>query len=324
MYHEVLNKSDSIKQFYILGDRLGEGSFGVVRKAVRRTTGEEVAVKTIEKHKLASEELASLQLETEILSQIDHPNVVKTFEIFDESDRLYIVMEVMTGGELFDRIVEKDHYSEKEAADTIRPIVDAIKYCHEMGITHRDIKPENLLYSSPDPGALIKVSDFGLARYYDDELMTTACGTPSYVAPDILLGQGYTPMVDFWSIGIVLYIMLCGFPPFYEDTNEALFEAIKRGQFEFPSPFWDNISEMAKDLIRNCLQVDPERRFGADDILNHEWVVGHNTPRTNMPEVTEKLREYNVKRRFRKYANTAIASNKFIAVGKQARSRLDS
>jgi len=324
MYHEVVNKEDSIKQAYVLGEKVGEGSFGLVRKAIRRATGEEVAIKAIDKHKLDPDELTSLQLEAEILSQVDHPNVVKTYEIYDEANYLYIVMELMTGGELFDRIVEKDHYSEKEAADTIRPIVDAIKYCHEMGIAHRDMKPENLLYASPDPSALIKVSDFGLARYYDDELMTTACGTPSYVAPDILSGLGYTLKVDYWSVGVVLYIMLCGFPPFYEDTNEALFDVIKRGQFEFPSPFWDSISEMAKDLIRNCLQVDPKARFGADEILCHEWIAGHNTPRTNMPQVTEKIREYNVKRKFRKYANTAIASNKFMAVGKEARSRLDS
>jgi len=217
--------------------------------------------------------------------------------------------------------VEKDHYSEKEAADTIRPIVDAIKYCHEMGIVHRDIKPENLLYNSVDPSAIIKISDFGLARYYNDDLMTTACGTPSYVAPEILIGKGYDLSVDYWSIGVVLYIMLCGFPPFYEDSNEALFEAVKQGQFEFPSPFWDDISDMAKDLIRNCLQVNPRSRFGAEQILAHEWISGLNTPRVDMPHVTAKIREYNAKRRFRKYANTAIASNKFMAAAKEAKKR---
>jgi|Transcript_21814 calcium/calmodulin-dependent protein kinase I len=132
-------------------------------------------------------------------------------------------MELMEGGELFDRIVEKDHYSEKEAAKTISPIVDAIKYCHEMGIVHRDLKPENLLYATNDDAAIIKISDFGMARFYDDDVMTTACGTPSYVAPEILGGRGYGFEVDIWSVGVVLYIMLCGFPPFAEETNAELF-----------------------------------------------------------------------------------------------------
>jgi len=145
-------------------------------------------------------------------------------------------MELMTGGELFDRIVEKEHYSEKEAADTIRPIVDAIRYCHEMGIAHRDLKPENLLYSSPDPSAVLKITDFGLAKVLNNELMTTACGTPGYVAPEIIEGKGYGPAVDYWSLGVIIYVMLCGYPPFYEETNEKLFDMIKTAKYEFPSP----------------------------------------------------------------------------------------
>ena len=139
-------------------------------------------------------------------------------------------MELMRGGELFDRvtftqIVDKDHYSEKEAADTIRPIIDAIKYCHDMGIVHRDLKPENLLYTDEE-GGIIKIADFGFARFYEDDIMTTACGTPGYVAPEILSGRGYGLEVDYWSIGVILYIMLCGFPPFTEDSNERLFKMI--------------------------------------------------------------------------------------------------
>lgn len=165
-------------------------------------------------------------MEVEILSQLDHPNVVKLYEIFDEGNVLYLVMELMNGGELFDRIVEKEAYSEKEAADTIRPIVDSIRYCHENGIIHRDLKPENLLYDSSDENGTIKISDFGLARFVQNELATTACGTPGYVAPEIIEGKGYGQEVDYWSIGIILYIMLCGFPPFYDENNQKLFEAI--------------------------------------------------------------------------------------------------
>jgi calcium/calmodulin-dependent protein kinase I len=141
------------------------------------------------------------------LSQLDHPNVVKIYEIFDEDDCIYLVLELLAGGELFDRIVEKEHYSEKEAADTIRPVVDAIRYCHSLGIIHRDLKPENLLYLTTEDNSIIKVTDFGLARFVENELATTACGTPNYVAPEIINGQGYNKEVDYWSIGVIIYIM---------------------------------------------------------------------------------------------------------------------
>ena len=159
------------------------------------------------RNSLEEDEEIALQSEVDILSQLDHPNVVKLYEIFDEGDCLYLVMELMVGGELFDRIVEREHYSEKEAADTIRPLVDAIRYCHSMGIVHRDLKPENLLYGSRDGGATLKISDFGLARFVQGELATTACGTPGYVAPEIIAGKGYGQEVDYWSVGVILYIL---------------------------------------------------------------------------------------------------------------------
>lgn len=154
---------------------------------------------------------------------MDHPNVLKIFEIFDEIDFIYLVLELLKGGELFDRIVEKENYSEKEAAETVRPIVDALRYCHSLGIIHRDLKPENLLYATNVDSSIIKVTDFGLARFVENELATTACGTPNYVAPEIIAGKGYSKEVDLWSIGVIIYIMLCGFPPFYDDNNTQLF-----------------------------------------------------------------------------------------------------
>lgn len=183
---------------------------------------------------------------------------MKLFEVFDTKSIMYLVMEIMTGGELFDRIVEKEAYTEAEAVETIRPIIDAMQYCHEMGIIHWDLKPENLLYETKDDGSIVKIGDFGLAWFVaPGTFATTACGTPGYVAPEIIKGEKYGKEVDYWSIGIIIYILLCGFPPFYDDDNAAMFEAIKAGEFTFPSPYWDNISEEAKNCIKGLLQVDP-------------------------------------------------------------------
>ncbi len=178
-----------------------------MHRGVHKDTGERVAIKIFDKTSLDEDDEISLQSEVDILSQLDHPNAVKLIEIFDEQNNIYLVLELLAGGELFDRIVEKESYSEKEASDTVRPIVDAIRYCHGMGIVHRDLKPENLLYESEDENSVIKITDFGLARFVLNELATTACGTPNYVAPEIIQGQGYGKEVDYWSIGVIIYIM---------------------------------------------------------------------------------------------------------------------
>jgi calcium/calmodulin-dependent protein kinase I len=293
-------KTGGLKEHYKLDKVLGEGSFAVVRKAIKKSTNEEFAVKIIDKTNLESDDQLALQTEVEILSQIDHPNIVKLHEIYDDKTRFNMVMELMTGGELFDRIVEKEYYSEKEAADTIRPVVDAIRYCHSMGIAHRDLKPENLLYATTDPNSIIKITDFGLAKVINNDLMTTACGTPGYVAPEILVGHGYDVAVDYWSIGVIIYVMLCGFPPFSEDSNEKLFDAIKKGAYDFPSPTWDDISDYAKDLIKKLLVVDPAKRLNAEGILKHPWIVGDVTPRKNLPTVTAKIKEFNARRRLKR------------------------
>lgn len=185
-------------------------------------------------------------------------------------------MELMTGGELFDTILEKEQYSEKEASDTIRPIIDAINYCHSFNIIHRDIKPENLLYSNKNPSTrVIKVSDFGLARFISSEtLATTTCGTPGYVAPEILEQKPYGTECDSWSIGVVLYILLAGFPPFYDEDNMVLFEKIKKGKYDFPTPPWDSLSNEAKDIIRHLLVVDPSKRWTCEQLLKHPWILG--------------------------------------------------
>lgn len=169
----------------------------------------------------------------------------------------------MEGGELFDRIVDKSYYTEREARDLVLLLLEAIKYCHSYGIVHRDLKPENVLLSSKDDNASIKLADFGFAKKLDldSENLTTACGTPGYVAPEILKGSSYGKTVDIWSIGVITFILLCGYPPFHHDNHNALFRLIKAGKFEFSSPYWDHISDEAKDLINQMLVVDPAKRY---------------------------------------------------------------
>lgn len=192
---------------------------------------------------------------------IEHKNIVKLKDKFDTPSHLYLVMECCSGGELFDRIVDREKYTEADAAKVVRSVADALAYCHsaEPPIVHRDLKPENLLLIDSSEDADVKVADFGLAKMLTkDTLMQTACGTPNYVAPEILEGREYDEKVDAWSLGVIMYILLCGFPPFYDENNAALFTAIKSGDFEFPSPFWDDISSEAKDCIKRMLTVDPK------------------------------------------------------------------
>lgn len=308
----LYRKGERVQDYYKMEDELGAGSFAIVKYATNKKTGEEVAIKIIDRGEMQEDDEVALKTEVEILSSLDHPNVVKMYEVFDDESYMYIVLELMTGGELFDRIVEKESYSEKEAADTIRPIVDAIRYCHENGIIHRDLKPENLLYETKEESSVIKISDFGLARFLPtNAFATTACGTPGYVAPEILKGKGYGASVDVWSIGITLYILLCGFPPFYNEDNAALFEEIKEGKFDFPSPYWDDISEMAKDLISKILTVDHNQRIDIEGILNHPWITGEDTPRTELTDVKEQIKKYNAARKLRKATYSIMAANRF-------------
>ncbi|KAG1690851.1 hypothetical protein DVH05_027453 [Phytophthora capsici] len=212
-----------------------------------------------------------------------------------------MVMEEMSGGELFDRIVEKEKYSEKEASCVVKKLADALLYCHQKGIVHRDLKPENLLYQSTDEDAEIKIADFGLAKLIKgDSLMQTACGTPGYVAPEILEGRPYGAEVDLWSLGVIAYILLCGFPPFYDENNAALFQSIKSGVYDYPSPYWDCVSDSAKDLISRLLVVDPKKRFNAQQVLDHPWVADiHGVSGDALPHFTQEMKRYNARRRFR-------------------------
>lgn len=261
---------DSIHKYYTVTDKiLGMGNFSVVKLGYKKDTNESCAIKFVDKSLVVKRPEMILN-EIEILLRVKHPHIIELIDIFEDEDGMVLCMELVSGGELFDRIVERDHFSEESAAKVMSQLFDAIAYLHNLGIVHRDLKPENLLLLNKTDD-IIKIADFGLSKLYSEEMMSTACGTPSYVAPEILLCSGYDKQIDMWSAGVIMYILLCGYPPFYNDNESVLFESIMSGNFEFHSPYWDHISPQAKDLIMKLLVVDPSKRLSAEEALNHPW-----------------------------------------------------
>lgn len=282
-----------------MGKTLGTGNFATVKHATCKRTGTQWAVKCIEKQNLTTEDSDALQMEVEVLNQLNHRNIVELREVYDTSKVFYMVMEEMVGGELFDRIVAKEHYSELEAQAVVRSIVDALAYCHDLGIVHRDLKPENLLYASQEEDADIKIADFGLAKLINEgQFMETACGTPGYVAPEVLKQEPYTAAVDMWSVGVITYILLCGFPPFYDQNNAALFQQIKSGAYDYPEPYWDDVSEGAKDLIDRLLVVEPQNRLTPRQVLEHPWIAGEVSGES-LNSAAAELKKFNARRKFK-------------------------
>ncbi|KAL1920630.1 uncharacterized protein VTP21DRAFT_1007 [Calcarisporiella thermophila] len=262
---------------YELLHKLGEGNFATVRLAKHRKTGESYAVKIIEKARFWAKAKARLALQQEIsiLMSINHPCIIRIFGVFDEDKYLYIVLELANGGELFDYVIEKQKLSEIEAQQIFFQLFCAIKYLHDRDIAHRDLKPENVLFADRDR-LKIQVSDFGLAKIVSEQsFLGTLCGTPNYVAPEVLASthkRQYHKQVDMWSLGVILYICLCGFPPFSEElAPPPLQMQIRQGLYDMPSPYWDDISEDAKDLVRKLLTVDPNKRITVEGALEHPW-----------------------------------------------------
>jgi len=258
-----------------VGETLGTGHFSKVKLGTDKKTGAKVAIKIIVKP--TGSKIAMLKAEVDILTKCDHPNVVKMHKCYETDKILYLVLELLTGGELFDTIIAKGHYSEADARAVTRTLLDSIKYLHSLGIAHRDLKPENILLKDKSDAAAIKITDFGLSKIFADDaaaevVMKTACGTPGYVAPEVLGHEAYSSQVDLWSIGVIVYILLCGFPPFYGDNDAQMFKRIKAGQYKFLAPYWDPISADAKDFVKNLLIVDPRKRMTAAEALNHRWL----------------------------------------------------
>jgi calcium/calmodulin-dependent protein kinase I len=313
MKSKNLKKEGNIEDFYLIDTTsvLGEGASAIVRKGIKKETGEAFAIKIIDKMSLGEIESENLYNELKILSIVDHPNIVRVYEYYENNGIIFIVMEMMNGGELFEKLIEIDHYTESKASEIFREIVDAVRYCHSLGIVHRDLKAENLLFTTPDDDAVLKISDFGFAKYLipnDGECLSTACGSPSYLAPEILEGVKYDKKVDCWSLGIILYIMLCGFAPFYAEDNTDLFNLIKKGEFEFHSPDWDNVSDNAKDLIKKLLILDPKKRLSCEEMLNHPWLNQSQYPNKEL-SFKEDYLEFKKKNKIKAAINAKLIIN---------------
>uniref|UniRef100_V9L516 Calcium/calmodulin-dependent protein kinase type 1B-like protein n=1 Tax=Callorhinchus milii TaxID=7868 RepID=V9L516_CALMI len=303
-----IKKTEDISSLYIIKDKLGAGAFSEVMLAEDRISKEMVAIKCIAKTGLRGKETA-FENEIAVLKKIKHENIVSLGDVYDSPSHLYLVMGLVTGGELFDRIIERGFYTEKDASNLISQILKAVNYLHGLGVVHRDLKPENLLYDTPFDDSKIIISDFGLSKMEGDgQMLSTACGTPGYVAPEVLEQKAYGKAVDCWSIGIISYILLCGYPPFYDENDSELFKQILKAEFEFDSPYWDDISESAKDFIRHLLERDPEKRHSCQQALEHPWIVGDTALDKNIHKsVSEQMKKNIAKMQWRRAFNaTAV------------------
>ncbi|XP_032466751.1 serine/threonine-protein kinase DCLK1 isoform X2 [Globicephala melas] len=292
----------TITERYKVGRTIGDGNFAVVKECVERSTAREYALKIIKKSKCRGKE-HMIQNEVSILRRVKHPNIVLLIEEMDVPTELYLVMELVKGGDLFDAITSTNKYTERDASGMLYNLASAIKYLHSVNIVHRDIKPENLLvYEHQDGSKSLKLGDFGLATIVDGPLYTV-CGTPTYVAPEIIAETGYGLKVDIWAAGVITYILLCGFPPFRGsgDDQEVLFDQILMGQVDFPSPYWDNVSDSAKELITMMLLVDVDQRFSAVQVLEHPWVNDDGLP--------ENEHQLSVAGKIKKHFNTGPKPN---------------
>lgn len=303
---------------YLLGDVVGRGASSVVHKCLRKGRTE-WACKVFKKSHLNQK---LVQTEIHILLTLKHPNIVQLKEVFETEDKIQLILELVNGGELFERIVEKGQYSEHDAAQAVRDILSALQYLHSHGIAHRDIKPENLLYETDRDDSVLKLADFGLSKLLTDKHLTmnTVCGTVGYCAPEILLHKEYDSSIDLWSLGVVTYIMLCGFEPFWDDGGEVgICRKVVQGDYSFPSPWWDEVSDSAKDLITQLLSLDPKKRPTAEEALNHPWTSGVSTPTFNLKETIVRLKEFNAKRKFRVATKAVMATHRALHLLSQDR-----
>uniref|UniRef100_A0A671RBV6 calcium/calmodulin-dependent protein kinase n=1 Tax=Sinocyclocheilus anshuiensis TaxID=1608454 RepID=A0A671RBV6_9TELE len=286
-----------------LYEELGKGAFSVVRRCVKKSTGQEYAAKIINTKKLSARDHQKLEREARICRLLKHPNIVRLHDSISEEGFHYLVFDLVTGGELFEDIVAREYYSEADASQCINQILESVNHIHQHDIVHRDLKPENLLLASKMKGAAVKLADFGLAIEVqgDQQAWFGFAGTPGYLSPEVLRKDPYGKPVDIWACGVVLYILLVGYPPFWDEDQHKLYQQIKAGAYDFPSPEWDTVTPEAKNLINQMLTINPAKRITAEQALKHPWVCQRSTVASMMhrQETVECLRKFNARRKLK-------------------------
>nr|XP_043901466.1 calcium/calmodulin-dependent protein kinase type II subunit gamma isoform X16 [Solea senegalensis] len=303
---------------YQLYEELGKGAFSIVRRCVKKSTGQEYAAKIINTKKLSARDHQKLEREARICRLLKHPNIVRLHDSISEEGFHYLVFDLVTGGELFEDIVAREYYSEADASHCINQILESVSHIHQHDIVHRDLKPENLLLASKMKGAAVKLADFGLAIEVqgDQQAWFGFAGTPGYLSPEVLRKDPYGKPVDIWACGVILYILLVGYPPFWDEDQHKLYQQIKAGAYDFPSPEWDTVTPEAKNLINQMLTINPAKRITADQALKHPWVCQRSTVASMMhrQETVECLRKFNARRKLKgAILTTMLVSRNFSA-----------
>uniref|UniRef100_A0A8C2KXM7 calcium/calmodulin-dependent protein kinase n=1 Tax=Cyprinus carpio TaxID=7962 RepID=A0A8C2KXM7_CYPCA len=306
---------------YQLYEELGKGAFSVVRRCVKKSTGQEYAAKIINTKKLSARDHQKLEREARICRLLKHPNIVRLHESISEEGFHYLVFDLVTGGELFEDIVAREYYSEADASQCINQILESVNHIHQHDIVHRDLKPENLLLASKMKGAAVKLADFGLAIEVqgDQQAWFGFAGTPGYLSPEVLRKDPYGKPVDIWACGVILYILLVGYPPFWDEDQHKLYQQIKAGAYDFPSPEWDTVTPEAKNLINQMLTINPAKRITAEQALKHPWVCQRSTVASMMhrQETVECLRKFNARRKLKGAILTTMLVSRNFSVGRQ-------
>ncbi|XP_035518871.1 calcium/calmodulin-dependent protein kinase type II subunit gamma isoform X2 [Morone saxatilis] len=306
---------------YQLYEELGKGAFSVVRRCVKKSTGQEYAAKIINTKKLSARDHQKLEREARICRLLKHPNIVRLHDSISEEGFHYLVFDLVTGGELFEDIVAREYYSEADASHCINQILESVSHIHQHDIVHRDLKPENLLLASKMKGAAVKLADFGLAIEVqgDQQAWFGFAGTPGYLSPEVLRKDPYGKPVDIWACGVILYILLVGYPPFWDEDQHKLYQQIKAGAYDFPSPEWDTVTPEAKNLINQMLTINPAKRITADQAIKHPWVCQRSTVASMMhrQETVECLRKFNARRKLKGAILTTMLVSRNFSVGRQ-------
>ncbi|XP_071391972.1 calcium/calmodulin-dependent protein kinase type II subunit beta [Centroberyx affinis] len=306
---------------YQLYEELGKGAFSVVRRCVKLCTGQEYAAKIINTKKLSARDHQKLEREARICRLLKHSNIVRLHDSISEEGFHYLLFDLVTGGELFEDIVAREYYSEADASHCIQQILEAVLHCHQMGVVHRDLKPENLLLASKCKNAAVKLADFGLAIEVqgDQQAWFGFAGTPGYLSPEVLRKEAYGKPVDIWACGVILYILLVGYPPFWDEDQHKLYQQIKAGAYDFPSPEWDTVTPEAKNLINQMLTINPAKRITAQEALKHPWVCQRSTVASMMhrQETVECLKKFNARRKLKGAILTTMLVSRNFSVGRQ-------